>query len=76
MENWRIWVAYRNKIKFNVEQTPVEAFDRAVKFFKERIDGTMLGRIRRSQGKRLYRDFSEYVDYVSAGGREADLLGE
>ncbi len=57
-----VWVSYRQKMRFNVEQTPLELFDRAVEYLKGRVDATMLGRIRAGQGRPGYRDFDEYVE--------------
>jgi hypothetical protein len=56
-----IWVQYRDEMKFNVEQTPLELFERAAAYLMGRIDGTKLGRIRRSRAERNYRHLDEFV---------------
>ncbi|MDA2913936.1 toll/interleukin-1 receptor domain-containing protein [Acidobacteriia bacterium AH_259_A11_L15] len=61
MQYFRIWSAYRNEMKSTVENTPLELFNKGVAFLKKRIDNTMIGRIRKSRGQKLYRDFEKYL---------------
>ena len=41
---------------------PVERFDSLAEFLRKRIDGTILGKPRKSKGQKNYSEFSEYVD--------------
>lgn len=70
MKHALIWVDYRREIKFNVEQTPLELFQRAVEYLRGRIDNTMVGRIRRSKGHQNYRALPQFV---RLGQDEIDL---
>ncbi len=56
-----IWKQYRDELKFNVEQTPLELFARAAEYLMRRVDGTMLGRIRKNKGGKNYRQFEEFA---------------
>jgi len=63
-ENMRyalIFQAYQREIKYGIEQTPSELFEKASKWLQSRIENTMLGRIRKKQGHRLYSTFEEFI---------------
>lgn len=53
--------AYQREIKYIVKDTPIELFEKAVKFFWRRIENTMLGRINRAKGQPLYSTFDEFM---------------
>jgi hypothetical protein len=60
-------------MKFSVEQTTLELFERAVAYLRDRIDGTTIGRMKQAQGKHLYRDFAQYK---ALGEDEPETMSE
>lgn len=57
-----IRVAYKREMKFSVKDTPIELFEKAMRFLHRRIVNTQLGRIKRAKGQSLYSSFEEFVE--------------
>lgn len=55
-----IYTAYKRELKYDAKHTPIELFDNGVRFLQHRIESTMLGRMRKQEGQRLYSSFDEF----------------
>jgi len=55
-----IYVSYKRKIKYNWSHTPLVHFDAGVGYLQKRIENTMLGRIRKKEGEKLYSSFETF----------------
>lgn len=52
--------SYKREIKYELNDTPLELFEAAVRFLQGRISNTKIGRIRKSQGQVLFSSFDEF----------------
>jgi hypothetical protein len=55
-----IHVAYKREMKYNIKDTPIDMFDRAVEYLQKRISNTKLGRIRKKSGQKLFSGFETF----------------
>jgi hypothetical protein len=67
---FQIHSAYKRELKYELKNTPVELFNKAVEFLQERIANTKLGRIKRKQGSKLFSDFERFDQETSDGSGE------
>src|SRR3989304_1383059 len=57
-----VYQGYQREIKYGIEQTPLGLFEKACKYLQARIENTMLGRVRKKQGQKLYSTFEEFSE--------------
>jgi len=52
--------SYKREIKYELNDTPLELFEAAVRFLQGRISNTKIGRIRKRQGEILFSSFDNF----------------
>ena len=57
-----LYSSIKRKFGAKWDMVPIERFDRLSEYLQQRIDGTILGKIRKSRGQKNYSAFSEYRD--------------
>ena len=57
-----LYGSIKRKFGAKWELIPIERFDRLSEYLQQRIDGTILGKTRKSRGQKNYSAFSEYRD--------------
>ena len=55
-----IRVSYKREIKYNVKDTPLNLFEKAVAYLQKRIFNTKLGRIRNKKGVNVFTTFDDF----------------
>jgi hypothetical protein len=56
-----LFTEYRRAIGYLITETPLEKFDAGREYLQERIENSMVGRIKRAKGEKLYETFEEFV---------------
>jgi hypothetical protein len=55
-----VYQSIRNKFKANWDWVPLSCFQEVISFMQAKIDGTLIGRQHKKQGKLSYEDFERY----------------
>jgi hypothetical protein len=56
-----IFVEYRRSIGYSVTETPLEKFDAGQRYLQDRIENSMVGRIKHAKGEKRYETFQEFI---------------
>ena len=62
MEYWRLYKSIKREFGAKWDMISIERFDCLSEYLQQRIDGTILGKTRKSKGQRNYSTFLEYCD--------------